>query len=410
MNAFDVLDGLLVLEQNRKGISEFFLTNEVKRVIVYGLGRVGIRAISAIRDAGVQIVCVVDKDAKNIETDEFKVISLSEITEFDNNAELIVVTVSDYYYEIKEELEPLTNLDIISIGEIVEYCMDGERNMGINVVRKSTTTETHSKNLIDKECRSRKILVFGGGSGIGKSIALKMLKDGADVVIAGRTKSKLQTVIDEYEDFKKNLNNEYSTVGNLFALRADISKIENHGKFFDYASNFMGGLDAFVNAAAVSLEQRGRGYEPWDITEGEWDEIANTDFKAAFFLMRNEVDYFCMKNSYGNILNISSNAFCMDIIGLYGASKLAIMRWTRSFGKRYGREGIVINAIAPGITYTPFVSSYAKTLDQPFSRHAINRFIRPDEIAELAHFCLKEKGVILCGTTIIADGGDMNAI
>ncbi|MBQ4150300.1 MAG: SDR family oxidoreductase, partial [Clostridia bacterium] len=140
--------------------------------------------------------------------------------------------------------------------------------------------------------------------------------------------------------------------------------------------------------------------------EQEWDTLTDINFKAAFFLIRNEVDYMLKNNIRGNILNIASNAACMDIIGSYGASKEAIIKWTRSLGKRYGHNGIIINGIAPGATFTPMIARYAHHIDQKYERHAIERFIRPDEIAELAFYLMSDYGEIICGHTVIADGGD----
>ena len=64
------------------------------------------------------------------------------------------------------------------------------------------------------------------------------------------------------------------------------------------------------------------------------------------------------------------------------------------------------SGIAPGATFTPMISRYAKQIDQPYPRHAIERFIRPDEIAELAFYLMSDYGVIVCGHTVVADGGD----
>lgn len=122
--------------------------------------------------------------------------------------------------------------------------------------------------------------------------------------------------------------------------------------------------------------------------------------------MRNEVDYMLNKNIRGNILNFASNAACMDITGSYGASKEAVIKWTRAFGKRYGHNGIIINGIAPGATFTPMISDYAHDINQEYKRHAIERFIRPDEIAELAFYLMSDYGEIICGHTVVADGGD----
>lgn len=242
--------------------------------------------------------------------------------------------------------------------------------------------------------RNKNVLIFGGGSGIGKAIAIRFIEAGAKVCITGRTAEKLKAV-------KEEINSP-----NLFYKVFDITDVESHHQLFFQCEKELGSLDAFVNAAAVGTSCLGRGYEPWDITSQEWDMITDINFKAAFFLMRNEIDYMLSKKIQGNILNIASNAACMDIIGSYGASKEAIIKWTRALGKKYGHNGIIINGIAPGATFTPMISRYAKDINQKYERHAIERFIRPDEIAELAYYLMSDYGEIICGHTVVADGGD----
>lgn len=242
--------------------------------------------------------------------------------------------------------------------------------------------------------RNDKIVVFGGGSGIGKAVAERFVHAGAAVLITGRSEEKLK-------EAAKEINSD-----NVYTKVFDITHISEHTSLFDYAENTLGGLNGFVNAAGIASSGFGRGYEPWDITEEEWDTVTDIDFKAAFFLMRNQVDYMLKKGIQGNILNFASNAACMDIVGSYGASKEAVIKWTRAFGKRYGHKGIIINGIAPGATYTPMISDYAHDIRQRYERHAIERFIRPDEIAELAFYLMSDYGEIICGHTVVADGGD----
>lgn len=247
------------------------------------------------------------------------------------------------------------------------------------------------------ELRNKQVLVFGGGSGIGKAIAIRFIEAGARVMITGKTEEKLQKVAEEINS------------PNLFYQCFDITDIEHHAALFQTCEEQIGGLNAFVNAAALSMEAMGRGWEPWDITEDEWDMMSDTNYKAAFFLMRNEINYMLDRNIRGNILNFASNAACMDIIGSYGAAKEAIIKWTRSLGKRYGHNGIIINGIAPGATFTPMIARYAHDINQRYERHAIERFIRPDEIAELAYYLMSDYGEIICGHTVVADGGDNEA-
>lgn len=243
--------------------------------------------------------------------------------------------------------------------------------------------------------RNDKILIFGGGSGIGKAIAKRFCDAGAKVLITGKNEEKLKNAAEEINS--KNIH--YKVF--------DITNVNEHIALFNTAAEILDGLNGFVNAAALGTGAfTGRGYEPWDITEDEWDTLTDINFKAAFFLIRNEVDYMLANGIGGNILNIASNAACMDIVGSYGASKEAIIKWTRSLGKRYGHNGIIINGIAPGATFTPMIARYAHDINQKYERHAIERFIRPDEIAELAYYLMSDYGEIICGHTVVADGGD----
>lgn len=247
------------------------------------------------------------------------------------------------------------------------------------------------------ELRADKIVVFGGGSGIGKAIAKRLVSAGATVTIVGRTESKL---INAAKEIGKN----------VYYIPFDIANCNGHNNVFLQAEKLMGGLNGFVNSAAIGLESYlNRGYEPFDITPEEWDAVNNVNYKAAFFLMRNEILYLREHTEKSNILNIASNAACMDITGSYGAAKLDMIKWTKALGKRNGKYGIIINGIAPGATVTDMIASYAEDENAPYERHAIGRFIKPGEIAELAYYLMSNYGEIICGHTVVADGGDSSA-
>lgn len=248
---------------------------------------------------------------------------------------------------------------------------------------------------MNNNLRCKKILVTGGGSGIGKAIAEKFIKTGAAVTILGRNLEKLEAAQKEIGGNR------------LYILQGDISKTDKIKEYINSACEIMGGLDGVVNNAAVGTGQvTGRGYEPWDITTEEWDTVTDINLKGAFFVMRDTVDFMLENGIKGNILNIASNAACMDITGSYGSSKLAVLKMTRAFGKRFGENGIIINGIAPGATATPMIERYCKDENAPYERHAIGRFIKPYEIAELAYYLMSDLGEIICGHTVIADGGD----
>ena len=247
------------------------------------------------------------------------------------------------------------------------------------------------------ELRCTHIVVTGGSSGIGLAIAKRLAELGAEVVITGRRPDRLQAAQREIG---------LQCKGILTWDAADTTSIR---KNLERAEEMLGGFDGLVNNAALSSEALGRGYEPWDITPEEWDKITGADLKGAFFTMREAVDKMRSAGTHGNILNICSNAACMDITGPYGVSKLSLLKLTRSLGKRFGSDGIVINGIAPGATATPMIAHYCSDVNAPYPRHALGRFIRPEEIAELAAYLMSKMGEIICGHTVVADAGDRAA-
>jgi NAD(P)-dependent dehydrogenase (short-subunit alcohol dehydrogenase family) len=241
------------------------------------------------------------------------------------------------------------------------------------------------------ELRCRSVLVTGGSSGIGLALARRLTDLGASVVITGRDEQKLATAKAQIASDR------------LFTLPWDISDVRENRENIRKAAALMGGLDGLVNNAGAAVR---REYEPWDITEAEWDSVMDTNLKGAFFLMRDTVDYMLEHRIRGNVVNVASNAACMDIRGPYGASKLAMIKLTRAYGKRLGHQGIIVNGVAPGATFTPMISDYALAEDQPYPRHAIERFIRPEEIAEWIVTLMSRQGETVCGHTVVADGGD----
>ena len=108
------------------------------------------------------------------------------------------------------------------------------------------------------ELRSTPLRVSGGGSGVGKAIAKRLTAGGATVVIAGRTPEKLMKTAGEIDSDR------------LFTMTLDIADCERIPEKLTEAEALAGGLDGFVNAAALGGNQAlGRGFEPWDITPDE---------------------------------------------------------------------------------------------------------------------------------------------
>lgn len=107
--------------------------------------------------------------------------------------------------------------------------------------------------------RNEKIMVFGGGSGIGKAIAKRFCSLGASVAIVGRNEEKLKSAAEEID-------------GNVYCRAFDITDVDGHAALFSEVSAVMGGLDGFVNACGSRQRPIActEAMQPWDITGEEW--------------------------------------------------------------------------------------------------------------------------------------------
>ena len=129
---------------------------------------------------------------------------------------------------------------------------------------------------------------------------------------------------------------------------------------------------------------------------------SNTD--ALFFCMQSAVKYMLENKIEGNILNVTSVAGYEPVRGAYGASKTASVGLTRGWGRMFASDHITINGIAPGPVATEMNNWHegdsVLNKDIPYGRFAIC-----EEIADLAVYMLDEKAKMLCGETVILDGG-----
>lgn len=241
--------------------------------------------------------------------------------------------------------------------------------------------------------KGRRVVITGGSSGIGLSIAKRFLDEGAMVVITGRSEKRL-------EDAKREINND-----NLYTLVWDIDNttIANI-KILECEKILDGCIDIFVNNAGISRRQK-----PGHLTRDVWASVLSTNLTGNVFVAQ----YVCQKwknaNFRGVMLNIASNAGLEPVVDAYGVSKSSLIQLTRGWAKEYGQCGIRINAIAPGVIVGTNINTIQRSIspeDNLFSRwYPARRFGTPLEIAEIALFLVSDMSSYIYGQTIVADGG-----
>lgn len=117
---FHIFNKWMKLKNEGKSLQKFFDDNEMKTVAIYGFGALGQRLYEDLKKLDVEVVYGIDKNASNIHMDSLRVVTLNEELEA---VDAVIVTPVQFFYEIEAELEKKIKTDIISLEDVVEYCI-----------------------------------------------------------------------------------------------------------------------------------------------------------------------------------------------------------------------------------------------------------------------------------------------
>lgn len=238
------------------------------------------------------------------------------------------------------------------------------------------------------------VLITGGGSGIGKTIAIAALGQKTNVIITGRNETKLKQTCEE-------LNNK----GDITYIVWDITKIkEIPVQISKLDDKYKKGIDILVNNAGIQPKE----FFP-NVSEDEWNRIYEVNSKGTFFMCQEFSKYWESKHVTGKqhkIINISSQGGFVAATYPYRMSKWDIVGLTRGLGLSLIDKNIIVNSIAPGVVRTEMQEHYFRQGDNVYSdENPIKRFAYPEEIAQLAIFMMSDLSNFIVGQTIVCDGG-----
>ena len=240
--------------------------------------------------------------------------------------------------------------------------------------------------------KGNKAIVTGASRGIGFAIAKELAQNGCKVVITGRNKENLKAAADKIG-------------GNVIPHVWDASDITLADAKIKEAAELLDGLDIVVNNAGIfACRNEWSKNSLLQTTVDEWESVMKTNTSSIFFTMQAAVKYMLENNIKGNILNVTSVAGYEPVYGAYGASKIAATGLTRGWGKMFANDGITINGIAPGPVATE-MNNWHEGDPMKHDRIPFGRFATVEEIAKLAMYLLSEEAQMVCGETVVLDGG-----
>lgn len=238
----------------------------------------------------------------------------------------------------------------------------------------------------NNKLNGKKIIITGGGRGLGASMAEKFVKEGAEVLIVGRTEKTVKETAER-------VSCKYLTL--------DVSKTESFANFIKQADQMLDGIDCLVNNAGISLHEGSF----MNVTPDSFDKQITTNLKGCYFLTQEFIKYILQKDiKNSNVLFISSEKGVYVDYMPYGLTKCAVNSLTQALANQYIQSGIRVNAIAPGVTASEMTGYDANgNLYAPFQ---INRRIYlAEEVAEVAAFVLSDASKCLSGQIFICDEG-----
>jgi NAD(P)-dependent dehydrogenase (short-subunit alcohol dehydrogenase family) len=240
----------------------------------------------------------------------------------------------------------------------------------------------------------RVAVVIGATSGIGRAIAIGLAQHGADVVPSGRRRQLVDEVACVIE----------ATGRSALGQTADTTNRESLDQLRDSALERFGRVDILVNAAGHTLKK-----PTVSICEKEWQCIFDTNVTGALHACQSFYEALKMSGR-GRVVNIASlsSFVAFHQVAAYSASKTALVSLTRSLACEWARDGISVNAIAPGVF--PTEMNRELILGTPrgnalLMRTPMARFGKPEELIGAAVLLSSDGASFLTGQCIVVDGG-----
>lgn len=249
----------------------------------------------------------------------------------------------------------------------------------------------------------RRVVVTGGGQGIGRSVALALAGAGASVVVAARRDGPIEGVAGDLR----------AAGADAHAVPCDVTDPAAVEALFRTAEELLGGVDILVNNAGASSSAPVRR-----LSLDEWNRMLAVNATGPFLCTRAALPGM-VDRGWGRIVNVASVAGLRGgrYIAAYAASKHAVMGLTRSVALEVATSGVTVNAVCPGFVDTPMtrdsvariVEKTGRTEDEAkkaiLTSTAQKRLVEPEEVAHAVLFLCADASYGINGEALVLDGG-----
>lgn len=236
-------------------------------------------------------------------------------------------------------------------------------------------------------------IVTGGSRGIGRAVAVRLAKDGMNLVINYRGNS---AAAEETERICRELGAE------VLLVQGDVSRAEDCEKLAAQAKEAFGRVDVLVNNAGIT-----RDGLLARMTEEDFRAVLDVNLVGPWNMMK-AVNRIMMKQRYGRIVNLSSVTGLMGNMGQtnYAAAKAGIVGMTKSYAREVAGRGITVNAVAPGFIDTDMTEAMPEgAKDKIITGIPMGRTGKPEDVAEAVAFLASEQAGYITGEVLRVDGG-----
>lgn len=237
----------------------------------------------------------------------------------------------------------------------------------------------------------RVAIVTGAGSGIGKECASALAAEGAKVVALDINYDAVEATAREIADGG----------GETFAYQVDVTQPESVGRAFGAALERWQTVDILVHCAGILFDKTIK-----KLTPADWSKVMKVNGKGSFLVVQAACEAMA-PHGYGRVILMSSGAWLGNFgQAAYGAAKSTVINLTRVAALEYARNGITVNAVAPGVVETPMTASMPpEAFDRLSKMIPVGRVAQPRDVVHVVLALADDDASYVTGQTILVDGG-----